>query len=184
MQCPVCLPPPKKNHPGSQKPALALFPTLAQAPARENSFFYIFRGRRGMRRARFSPVGRGRGESRDAMARLGLGSADTCCCSWRFIIAQTAPLLSGLGLRPAAPCPEGCEGGGGAWGKGGEEKWRRCPPRNAHWCCWRLFLRCLLARSVLSCHWEWDVPPQAPTRRAPPPPAPIILGHLWVTVQI
>lgn len=158
-----CASPPKKKPPWEPEASTCSFPYPGSGSGRENSFFFhIFWGRRGMRRARFSPVGRGRGESRDAMARLGLGSADTCCCSWRFVIAQTALLSSGLGLRPAAPCPEGCEGG-----KGGEEKWRGCPPRNAHWCCWRLFLRCPLARTVLSCHWEWDIPPQPQQEELP-----------------
>lgn len=81
-------------------------------------------------------------------------------------------------VRRDAKMAEGLEGRGERKSGGG------VPPRNAHWCCWRLFLRRLLARTVLSCHWEWDVPPPpAPTRRAPPPPAPIILGHLWVTVR-
>lgn len=115
VQCPVCLPPPKKKTTLGARSQHLLF-SLPRLRLRQGKthFFYIFRGRRSMRRARFSPVGRGRGESRDAMARLGLGSADTCCCSWRFIVAQTALLVSGLGLRPTAPCPEGCEDGGGA----------------------------------------------------------------------
>ena len=110
----------QKIHLGSQEPALALLPTPAWAPARENSFFYVFWGWRGARRPRFSPAGRGRGESREAMARRGPGSADTRCCSQRFIVAQTAPLTARLGFGPTVPSLGGCRGGGEACGGGAE----------------------------------------------------------------
>lgn len=114
MQCPMRLPKKPLWEPGASA-RLAPYPGLGSSGGK--LIFYLFRGRRGVRRPRFSPAGRGRGESREAMARLGLRSVDTCCCSQHFGLAQTALLLSRLGLRPAAPCPGARKGGGEVCGR-------------------------------------------------------------------
>ena len=123
VQCPSA--PPKKSTLGarSQRSPCSL-PQLGLQQGKTH-FFYVFWGWRGARQPHFSPAGRGRGESREAMARRGPGSADTRCCSQRFIVAQTAPLTARLGFGPTVPSLGGCRGGGEACGGGAE---RVSPP--------------------------------------------------------